>query len=626
MDGTANNYMAGSLGIGSTSLTGYNLRVSKNITGLTNAFNTSIEGTVQSDVTSAAVGLNVSLGTVAAISLNQLRHVSISQGSFGGGSAVTNQYGIYVDQITSATNNYGFYGAIASGTNRWNLYMNGTAANYMAGVLNIGTTTLSGYTLDVNGTGRFTGNVTSNVQFISNNGTVETRLSYSSTPAGVVGTISNHPLEFYTNSNAKMTLSTSGNLGLGVTPSAWGSRFRAIQLQDANIFTFLDNSALQFTSNAFHNGSNFIYQKTAAATYYTMTSSGQHQWYTAPSGTAGNAITFTQAMTLFANGNLAVGTTTDSGYKLDVNGTGRFSGMITSSTGNSTRLFTTSGATTGYLYADILNTGGRLVMGVESSVGATLGTGYDIYAAVIASNTTANLNFGTNGIKRLTIDGSTGAATFSSSVTSQVTANAAFLATSGTTSRIYSQWANTGGNAFFGIESSTGGNLFTGSSAYATVLGTDAARSLEFATNNNIRLSIASTGAATFSSTLGIGGVADSVKSGTYTPTINTTTNIASSSVGTWQYLRVGNTVTVSGSITITPTAGVSTTSFNFSLPINSTFATGNDCAGTGVDYNATTYLMVNGNSGAANFGLGLFKSTTTSAMTLSIQFTYQII
>ena len=131
---------------------------------------------------------------------------------------------------------------------------------------------------------------------------------------------------------------------------------------------------------------------------------------------------------------------------------------------------------------------------------------------------------------------------------------------------------------------------------------------------------------ATFSSTLGIGGVADSVKSGTYTPTINTTTNIASSSVGTWQYLRVGNTVTVSGSITITPTLAVSTTSFNFSLPINSTFASGNDCAGTGVDYNATTYLMVNGNSGAANFGLGLFKSTTTSAMTLSIQFTYQII
>jgi chorismate mutase len=34
-----------------------------------------------------------------------------------------------------------------------------------------------------------------------------------------------------------------------------------------------------------------------------------HAWYTAPSGTAGNAISFTQAMTLDASGNLLVGTT-----------------------------------------------------------------------------------------------------------------------------------------------------------------------------------------------------------------------------------------------------------------------------------------------------------------------------
>jgi hypothetical protein len=42
--------------------------------------------------------------------------------------------------MTGATNNYGFFGNIASGTNRWNLYMAGTAANYMAGKLSIGTT------------------------------------------------------------------------------------------------------------------------------------------------------------------------------------------------------------------------------------------------------------------------------------------------------------------------------------------------------------------------------------------------------------------------------------------------------------------------------------------------------
>jgi hypothetical protein len=40
--------------------------------------------------------------------------------------------------------------------------------------------------------------------------------------------------------------------------------------------------------------------------------SGQHQWFTAPSGTAGGDISFSQAMTLDASGNLLVGTTSGS--------------------------------------------------------------------------------------------------------------------------------------------------------------------------------------------------------------------------------------------------------------------------------------------------------------------------
>jgi hypothetical protein len=42
--------------------------------------------------------------------------------------------------------------------------------------------------------------------------------------------------------------------------------------------------------------------------------SGAHYWYTAPSGTAGNAISFTQAMTLDASGNLGVGTSSPQAY------------------------------------------------------------------------------------------------------------------------------------------------------------------------------------------------------------------------------------------------------------------------------------------------------------------------
>jgi hypothetical protein len=60
----------------------------------------------------------------------------------------------------------------------------------------------------------------------------------------------------------------------------------------------------------------------------SLQASGQHQWKTAPSGTAGDTITFTQAMTLDASGNLLVGKTTTSfstaGTVLYPNGTADF--------------------------------------------------------------------------------------------------------------------------------------------------------------------------------------------------------------------------------------------------------------------------------------------------------------
>jgi chorismate mutase len=55
-------------------------------------------------------------------------------------------------------------------------------------------------------------------------------------------------------------------------------------------------------------GGTWRYINSRAASWYIQ-NGGMHAWYTAPSGTAGNAISFTQAMTLDASGNLLVGTT-----------------------------------------------------------------------------------------------------------------------------------------------------------------------------------------------------------------------------------------------------------------------------------------------------------------------------
>jgi hypothetical protein len=103
------------------------------------------------------------------------------------------------------------------------------------------------------------------------------------------------------------------NLGLGVTPSAW-SVFKAIDLYGNGAISSVSDN-LNVIQNAYYNGSNYIYKANAYAARYTQ-STGQHIWYNAPSGTAGNAISFTQAMTLDASGNLLVGTTATGGRQM----------------------------------------------------------------------------------------------------------------------------------------------------------------------------------------------------------------------------------------------------------------------------------------------------------------------
>jgi hypothetical protein len=101
-----------------------------------------------------------------------------------------------------------------------------------------------------------------------------------------------------------LTLSNGGNLGLGVTPSAWGSG-KAIELGQVtgNALWGLGINSLYLTSNARWNGSDYVYTNNGAANLYGAgTGNGTFTWFTAPSGTAGNTISFTQAMTLTATG------------------------------------------------------------------------------------------------------------------------------------------------------------------------------------------------------------------------------------------------------------------------------------------------------------------------------------
>jgi hypothetical protein len=120
-------------------------------------------------------------------------------------------------------------------------------------------------------------------------------------------------LYFGVSNSLKMTLDSSGNLGLGVTPSAWNSSFKAVQSSAGSIVSQGTTNFRLWHNSYIDSGASIKYINTASAAGYEMAGS-EHRFYTAPSGTAGNAITFTQAMTLDASGNLGVGSTAPVGY------------------------------------------------------------------------------------------------------------------------------------------------------------------------------------------------------------------------------------------------------------------------------------------------------------------------
>jgi hypothetical protein len=152
MAGSANNYLAGSLGIGTTSLSDKNFAVQKSMTGAVGFYNIGSFSTINSDVTTLAVLFHAQPATqAAAFTLPTLRYFYATQSTFGATSAVTNQYAFSTESnITGATNNYGFYGNTASGTGRYNLYMAGTADNFLQGSLGIGSTTLTNRDIRIN--------------------------------------------------------------------------------------------------------------------------------------------------------------------------------------------------------------------------------------------------------------------------------------------------------------------------------------------------------------------------------------------------------------------------------------------------------------------------------------------
>lgn len=121
--------------------------------------------------------------------------------------------------------------------------------------------------------------------------------------------------------NSGVIIDDSGNVGIGGIPSSSLSVYKTLEMNGVVLGGHNNKTNAELYSNAYLDSSAVPrYLANSKATYLSMYQ-GTYTFSVAPSGTAGNAITWTNAMTLNSNGNLLIGTTTDNGVdKLQVNG------------------------------------------------------------------------------------------------------------------------------------------------------------------------------------------------------------------------------------------------------------------------------------------------------------------
>ena len=216
-----------------------------------------------------------------------------------------------------------------------------------------------------------------------------------------IGAISND-LAFRSGGATRMRLDSGGDLGLGYTPNTWYSTFSAFQFggNGSSLFGRSENNMAAIGSNVYVNaaGSN-TYINTNTASYYQQLN-GQHQFYTAPSGTAGTGITFTQAMTLDASGNLGIGTTSPAA-KIDIGGNPTYESRLIWARGNNDADFKA-----------VLSSGDAGTTATVGSIGVTYG-GYKDFSSIqfYRNSTTGQILFFTgnltgNGTEKMRLDSS----------------------------------------------------------------------------------------------------------------------------------------------------------------------------------------------------------------------------
>jgi len=361
---------------------------------------------------------------------------------------VTNNYALLLNDQTPNTGTVTY-------TNRWGVYQEGASdLNYFAANMLIGTTVNAGYKLDVNGNAHIgtgdsrliIGDVSSaNTESVIWLRTGSGKYAYSIAAQSLADeslTIARSTTQGGTTFlTPSLTLNSSGNLGLSVTPSAWRNINKVLQVNSSVLYN--ESNANTWLGHNYYedSGGNYRYINSDYATAFRQVN-GMFIFYNAPSGTAGNTFAFTGRMTLDANGNLGIGTGTPA-EKLEISGTGNIYTSVVS----------TSGADAGIKFNSLANRNFGILC--DGNLRFYDFTSSNDRARIVGSNGNFLIGTTTDGGAKLAVNGATSINTTTNGTYSKLIVAGAIHCNNNTTAATTNQ--NSYGNFYANQSTVTGG-------------------------------------------------------------------------------------------------------------------------------------------------------------------------